>query len=234
MKTSVAEERAGTIEEVDAFLWVLEQVRLGKTLPVVDAEAVVHAVYLQLHAKGKPTVSLLPLRDMNEYGAIHGLNVSQLAMAVAARLNFGRDEVLAVGLAGLLADLGMVRVPVELMSKSEQLDPGERELIRAHPAEGARIIVEAEASLPLAAVVAFEHHLRFDGGGYPVLTYKRMPHRISRLVQVCDTFHATSSPRPYREPWPNEVIYSFLHQRAGSDFDPEMVTTIISATREVA
>jgi HD-GYP domain-containing protein (c-di-GMP phosphodiesterase class II) len=230
--TSLPEGRAGTIEEVDAFLWVLEQVRAGQPLPVVDAEAVTHAVYLELHAKGKPVVRLLPLRDMNEYGAIHGLNVAQLAMAVAARLSFGREEVLAVGLAGLLADVGMVRVPVELMSKSDQLDAAERELIRAHPAAGARIIVEADSSLALPAVVAFEHHLRFDGGGYPTLTYKRMPHRVSRLVQVCDTFHALSSPRPYREPWPNEVIYSFLQQRAGSDFDPEMVTTVISATRE--
>lgn len=215
-------------EELEAVEWLLGQVRNGNPLPVVDAEAVVHALYLDMRTEGRTLVRLRPLHEMSHYGAVHALNVAQLAMALAEQIDFEREAVLSVGLAGLLHDIGMVFVPVELIAKAEQLDTRERELIRKHPIEGARIIVKADASLALPAVVAYEHHLRPDGSGYPALSYPRTPHRISRLVQVCDTYHAVRTPRPFREAWPSDVIFSFLQQRAGSDFDPEMATRLIA------
>lgn len=225
---SAARPEAKASEELEAVAWLLDEVKSGNPLPVVDAEAVVHALYMDMRSSGRSVLRLRPLHEMSHYGAVHALNVALLAMALAEQIDFEREAVLSVGLAGLLHDIGMVFVPVELIAKAEQLDTGERELIRRHPVEGARIIVKADASLALAAVVAYEHHLRPDGSGYPLLTYPRSPHRISRLVQVCDTYHAVRTPRPFREAWPNDVIFSFLQQRAGSDFDPEMATRLIA------
>ncbi len=218
-------------EEIEAMDWLLDEVRNGQPLPIVEAEAVTHSLFMNSRLEGSTDLLLLPLREMNEYGAVHALNVSMLSMAMAETLGYNSQSVRAIGLAGLLHDIGMVRVPVEVIAKSEQIDPRERELIRLHPVEGARIIVEAESSLELAAVVAYEHHIRADGGGYPMLRYSRPAHRVSRLVQVCDSYHALSSPRPFRERWPDDIIISFLTQRMGSDFDAEMVTTLIKLLR---
>src|SRR6185369_3146873 len=160
-------------EEIEAINWLLDEVRAGKPLPVVEAEAVSHSLFMNNRLEGDTSLVMLPLREMNEYGAVHALNVSMLAMAMAEYLGYNSDSVRAIGLAGLLHDIGMVRVPIEVISKSEQIEPKERELIRTHPLEGARIIVEAESSLDLAAVVAYEHHIREDGSGYPLLRYQR-------------------------------------------------------------
>ncbi len=215
-------------EETGAITWLLDEVRAGKMLPVVEAEAVAHSLFVSMRADGQTTLHLRPLHDMREYGSVHALNVSMLSMALAEQLGFEPAAVRDIGLAGLLADIGMVRLPIDLTAKSEQLDQHERDLIKSHPVQGARLIVEAEAALPLAAVVAYEHHLRMDGSGYPALNFSRTPHRVSRLVQICDTYHALRSPRPFRQAWPNDVIFSFLQQRAGSDFDPEMATGLIA------
>jgi HD-GYP domain-containing protein (c-di-GMP phosphodiesterase class II) len=228
-----AADAAGTRyrEEVDALSWLLDEVRNGNALPVLEAKAVAHSLYMANRLDGKTRFELLPLREMKEYGAVHALNVSMLAMATAEQLGYTANTILEIGLAGLLMDIGMVRVPVEVIGKSEQISASERELIRRHPIEGARIIVEAESSLELAAVVAYEHHIRVDGGGYPMLRYPRLPHRITRLAQVCDSYHALSSPRPFRERWPDDIIFSFFNQKTGSDFDAEMVSALIAVLK---
>jgi HD-GYP domain-containing protein (c-di-GMP phosphodiesterase class II) len=215
-------------EEIAAIEWLLDEVRVGRTLPVIEAEAVAHSLYVSMRVAGQTALRLRPLHDMREYGSVHALNVSMLSMGLAEQLGFDEVAVREIGLAGLLADIGMVRVPVDLIAKSEQLEPAERELIKSHATEGARIIVEADSALGLAAVVAYEHHLRMDGSGYPTLNFPRTPHHISRLVQICDTYHALRSPRPFRQAWPNDVIFSFFQQRAGSDFDPDLATRLIA------
>ena len=213
-------------QEVDAVFWIFEQVRRGHTLPVIEAEAVAHSLYVSMRLDSAVVVPQLPLHAMNEYNAVHGINVALLAMAAAEQLQLEEQAVRAIGLAGLLADIGMVRVPVDVLAKAEQLNEEERAIVTRHPVDGATIIVEADASLDLAAVVAYEHHIKADGTGYPALTYPRASHRIARLIAVCDTYHALRSPRPFRDPWPADIIFSFLQQRSGFDFDPEMVDTI--------
>jgi HD-GYP domain-containing protein (c-di-GMP phosphodiesterase class II) len=208
-------------EELDAMLWVNHQVRIGRPLPVTECEAVTHSLYVNMRADGADRLMQIPLRDMSEYVAVHAVNVALLAMALGEHFELDGGEVRALGLAGLLHDIGMNRVPVELIAKAEPLDPDERALVMQHTNDGARIIIEADPSLALPAVVAYEHHLRADGSGYPQLTYAREAHRVSRIVQVCDAYHALHSPRPFRQSWPDDIISSFISQRAGFEFDAD-------------
>jgi HD-GYP domain-containing protein (c-di-GMP phosphodiesterase class II) len=218
-------------EEVEAVYYIFEEVRAGRPLPVVEAEAVAHSLHVSMQL-GNESLPQIPLRDMNHYNAVHGINVALIAMAAGERMGLDGRAVREVGIAGLLHDIGMVRVPVELLAKAEQLTEQERGIITRHPIDGASIIIESGGALDLAAVVAHEHHIKPDGGGYPVLSYPRPPHRIARLIAVCDTYHALRSPRPFREPWPADIIFSFLQQRAGFDFDSEMVDIVTSLMRD--
>jgi HD-GYP domain-containing protein (c-di-GMP phosphodiesterase class II) len=220
-------------EEVDAVFWAFEQVRAGNQLPVVECEAVVHSLYVSMRLDSNVRVPQLPLHDMGSYNAVHAINVALLAMAGAEELGLEEQAARAIGLAGLLHDIGMVRVPIELISKAEKLTDEERAIVTRHPSNGAAIIIEADATLDLAAVVALEHHLQPDAGGYPLLAYPRKPHRVARLIAVCDTYHALRSPRPFREAWPPDIVFSFLQQRSGFDFDSEMVDVITIMMRDV-
>jgi HD-GYP domain-containing protein (c-di-GMP phosphodiesterase class II) len=221
-------------EELKAVFWLMYQVRQGRPLPVMEGEAVSHSLYVSMRLDGVTTLPQLPLRKMAEYVAVHAINVSLLSMALAEHVGLDHNAVREVGLAGLLHDVGMARVPVELLAKSEQLEASERELVKRHPLEGARIIVEADAALELAAVVAYEHHLRVDGTGYPVLRFPRKPHYASSMVQLCDVYHALRSPRPFRQPWPNDLAFSFINERAGFEFDPTLAAALITTVKKHA
>ena len=234
VKLETAEFDPRLREEIEAVFWIFEQVRAGRPLPVLEAEAVGHSLYVQMRREGQTTIPHLPLHDMKEYNAVHGISVALIAMAAAELLRYEERAVRAIGLAGLLHDIGMVRVPVELLAKAENLTEPERQIMTRHPIDGATIIAEADASLDLAAVVAYENHIKPDGTGYPPLTFTRRPHRVSSLIGVCDTYHALRSPRPFREAWPAEIVFSFLQQRSGFDFDSEMVDAVTTLMRRQA
>ena len=95
--------------------------------------------------------------------------------------------------------------------------------MNTHPAEGARIILDSQESLDLAAVVAYEHHIMINGQGYPTFRYPRECHQASKLVHVCDVYDALRTKRPYRDAWPAEQVLSYLDGRSGQEFDPELV-----------
>ncbi|HEX6694316.1 MAG TPA: HD domain-containing phosphohydrolase [Longimicrobiales bacterium] len=219
-------------EELKAVFWLMHQVREGNALPVTEAEAVAHSLFAAMRRTGPVTLPQLPLRRMAEYVAVHAINVSLLAMALAEAAGVDNRAVRDIGLAALLHDVGMTRVPVELLARADQLSDAERELVQRHPLEGARIIVEADASLELAAVVAYEHHLRPDRGGYPRLKYRRTPHYAARLVQLCDVYHALRSPRPFRQPWPADLTFAFLNERAGTEFDADFAGKLITLIKQ--
>ena len=150
------------------------------------------------------------------------MNVAVLAMALAEALELGSAQVRAVGVAGLLHDLGKVRVPKEVLLKPGKLTDAERAEIQRHPAEGARILLAGDQPLDLAAVVAYEHHLMMDGSGYPCRHSQRDTHYGSRLVHVCDVYDALRTRRPYRDAWESETALEYIQQRAGLEFDPSL------------
>jgi putative two-component system response regulator len=103
--------------------------------------------------------------------------------------------------------------------------------VKQHPVLGARLILSSDALLDLAAVVAYEHHIKTDGSGYPTFLYRRPTHYITRLIQLCDIYNALRSARPFRPPWPAEIVSSFLNERAGFEFHPGLASALTAMMR---
>lgn len=223
-----ATDTAGFDAEIETVAWIFDEVRTGRALPVIEAEAVVGSLYLQQRALDSLRISIVAHDDIGRYHATHAVNVAMLSMVLAEQLDFDGASIRRIGLAAVVHDVGMTRVPADVVTKAGQISQHERDLVMAHPIEGARIIMATDLSMDLAATVAFEHHLKTDGSGYPRLVYPRAPHYVSRLIQLCDVFHALSSPRPFRPPWPSEIIVSYLNERAGFDFHPGLAGTLTS------
>ena len=92
--------------------------------------------------------------------------------------------------------------------------------------------MQSEEDLGMAATVAYEHHIMLNGGGYPAMHYKRECAMASRLVHVCDVYDALSTKRPYRDAWPTEKTMLYLEDRAGTEFDPDLVAAFIQTLRQ--
>jgi putative nucleotidyltransferase with HDIG domain len=220
-------------EETDAVRWMQDEVKDTGILPLVEAETIVRSLAVAMHSGRQLMIPLLQLKQFDQYTTTHSLNVSVLAMALSEFLGLGADDVRGFGIAGLLHDLGKIRIPLDVLTKPGRLTDEERTLMNTHPVEGARIILASEEGLDLPAVVAYEHHIMLNGDGYPTMRFRRDCHFASRLVHVADVYDALRTTRPYREAWTQERTLSYLEGRAGVEFDPELATSFVRMMRQL-
>jgi len=211
--------------------WMHEEVGAGHSIPLLEAYGVVRSLSLAMHGGQSMMLPLLQLKEFDQYTTTHSMNVAVLSMALGEFLGSPPATVRAFGLAGLLHDLGKVRIPHEILVKPGKLTPEERAVVEAHPVDGAKLILQGDEPLDLAAVVAYEHHRYHDGGGYPHVHYHRGAHQASRLVHVCDVYDALRTKRPYRDAWSSTEALTYIQGRGGSEFDPAMVAAFIEMMR---
>lgn len=219
-------------EESEAIRFIHSQVASDEAVPLVEAEAVVRSLSGALHSDGQMLIPLLKLKSFDQYTTTHSINVSVLSMALAEALGHNARDVRIMGVAGLLHDLGKVRVPPEILSKPGSLSPEERELLERHPSDGARIILNSDRRLTLPAAVAFEHHIMINGGGYPRRHFARDCHYASTVVHVCDVYDALHTDRPYRAAWPSAKALHYIERRAEREFDPVVAGAFITLMRK--
>ena len=197
-----------------------------------EVEAVVRSLAFAMRNDDRMLLPLLALRNYDEYTTTHACNVAVLAMGVSERLGLAPDEVRSFGVAGLLHDIGKIRIPRELLVKPGRFTDAERKIVQRHPVDGAKIILQRERGLGLAAVVAYEHHIYLNGEGYPELRFPRACHYASRIVHVCDIYDALSTDRPYRSAWDPEQALAYLEEQSGRELDPDVVRAFAEMVRE--
>jgi putative nucleotidyltransferase with HDIG domain len=208
----------------------LEQAKAASR-QLLEAEAVVRSLTVAMHGDQQMLLPLLQLRQFDEYTTTHSLNVSVLTMALAEHLGLSSQDVRTFGVAGLLHDLGKVRVPTEILNKPGKLTDEERRVMQMHTVEGAKIIIASDDELELAAAVAYEHHIMINGQGYPTCHYHRDCHKASKLVHVCDVFDALRTNRPYRAAWELDRVLGYIEERSAMEFDPEIVKVFVPMMR---
>jgi putative nucleotidyltransferase with HDIG domain len=223
----------GLDEEAGAVTWMYEQVAGSDAVPLVEADAVVRSLTVAMKGSSTMIIPLLRLKASDPYNAIHSINVAVLTMALAEYLGLGSRDVHEFGMAALLHDLGMARVPRELLLKPIELTVEERTVIERHTIEGARIILSSDRRQELAACVAYEHHLRPDGSGYPHRLFRRPTHYASKLVRVCSVYNALRIERAHRQPYPPGRALVFIDERAGREFETDIATSFTQMMRRL-
>jgi putative nucleotidyltransferase with HDIG domain len=219
-------------EEAETVRWFHQEAKARGTIPLTEAEAVVRSLAIAMHGGRHIVIPLLQLKEFDQYTTTHSMNVAVLAMALAEYLGLGARDVRTFGISGLLHDIGKVKIPLEVLTKPGRFSDEERALMNQHPVEGARLILRSEEQLELPAVVAYEHHIMLNGGGYPTLRFRRDCHRASKLVHVCDVYDALRTHRPYREAWSQERALAYLQDRATTEFDADLVTSFVRMMRQ--
>src|SRR6185312_6599243 len=219
-------------EEIASVQSMHREVQSRGKLPLAEAEAVVRSLSMAMHGDQQMILPLLQLREFDEYTTTHSLNVSVLTMALAEHLEMSPQDVRTFGIAGLLHDLGKINIPEEILNKPGKLTDEERQVMQSHPVAGARLIIESGRKLDLAAAVAHEHHIMINGQGYPARHYHRGCHKASNLVHVCDVYDALRTKRPYRDAWEAERVLTYIEERAGTEFEPEIAAAFVSMMRK--
>ncbi len=194
--------------------------------PVSGFEGIVQSFVMGMTGNVPPLQILAHLKSSDEYTFTHAVNVCILTMAQAEALGIGGRKLHDIGIAASLHDAGKVFVPEEILNKPGKLTQEEWVHMRSHTVRGARQILRIEGIPKLAFIGALEHHIRYDGSGYPSLGQWR-PSLVSQMIAIADAFDAMRSQRPYQEPKPDAQIVEILRKDSGTAFNPLLVENFL-------
>jgi diguanylate cyclase (GGDEF)-like protein len=162
------------------------------------------------------------LEANDEYTSSHARWITDLSLKVGGGLGLDTRALKRLELGALFHDIGKIGIPEAILSKPGPLTAEERKLVEKHPELGERIIAPIDRLEEVRPIVRHCHE-RFDGTGYPDRKSAEDIPIESRIILVCDAYHAMTTDRPYRKRLPREEALRRLDEGAGTQFDPDVV-----------
>lgn len=187
------------------------------------ARALVDGLAQAVSANRTALIALTALKNYDNYTFTHMVNVSILTMSQARALGIDGSQLRELGLAALMHDIGKVRTPTEILNKPEKLTDAEFAIMRMHVVDGAEILRRTPEMPAIAPVIAFEHHLRLDGAGYPFGVRRSGLNLGTMLCSIADVYDAMRSQRAYQEAFPSDRILAVMKRNDGQQFDQHLV-----------
>jgi putative nucleotidyltransferase with HDIG domain len=187
------------------------------------ARALVDSLAQAVSANRTALIALTALKNYDNYTFTHMVNVSVLTMSQARALGIDGAPLRELGLAALMHDIGKVRTPTEVLNKPGKLTDEEFDIMRMHVVDGAEILRRTPEMPVIAPVIAFEHHLRIDGTGYPFGVQRGMLNIGTQLCGIADVYDAMRSQRAYQQAFPSDRILEVLRRNDGHQFDQNLV-----------
>ncbi len=172
-------------------------------------------------------LALTTMKTYDNYTFTHMVNVAILTMGQARSLGIDGAQLREFGLAALMHDIGKVRTPLEVLNKPDTLTDAEFTIMRRHVVDGAEILRMTPDIPPLVPVVAFEHHLRIDGSGYPFGVTRPALNLGTMLCSIADVYDAMRSQRHYQKAFSSDRIFSVLVRNGGTQFDQHLVRRFV-------
>jgi PAS domain S-box-containing protein/putative nucleotidyltransferase with HDIG domain len=169
-------------------------------------------------------MSIGEMRD--PYTAGHEREVSRIAVAIATEMGLLEDQIEGIRVAGLLHDIGKISIPSEILAKPGRLTPTELELVKTHAQSSYELLKPVDFPWPVAEI-AWEHHERMDGSGYPRGIKGQEILLEARILAVADVVEAMSSHRPYRASPGLAVALAEIRKGAGKIYDENVATACL-------
>jgi PAS domain S-box-containing protein len=154
----------------------------------------------------------------------HVRRVAEYSRLLALKAKLSEEEADLIAMASPMHDIGKVAIPDAVLLKPGKLNDDEWVVMRSHSAIGYSVLSGSERPiLNAAAIIAHQHHEKFDGSGYPNGLSGDAIHIYGRIVAIADVFDALGSDRPYKKGWELEKIFELFHNERGKHFDPTLI-----------
>lgn len=167
----------------------------------------------------------------DRYTSGHSHRVAKYAKMLAQRMGKSEEEQEIIYRAGLLHDVGKIRIPNEIINKTVKLTDDEYDLIKVHPVSGYHILKEISAHSEIDLAAKY-HHERYDGNGYPNGLKGEVIPEIARILAVADSYDAMTSNRSYRKGMTQYVVRSEIEKGKGTQFDPAIADIMLTLIDE--
>lgn len=230
---SIGQEMVQARKTVDrakeAVASMFQEARMGKALDAEEALPLVEEISSSVSRNPGALISLARLKNKDEYTYMHSVAVCALMVALARQLGLDEQQTREAGLAGLLHDVGKMMIPIEILDKPGKLTDEEFTIIKSHPEEGHKLLLEGKNVSAVALDVCIHHHEKIDGSGYP---HKLKGDEISlyaKMGAVCDVYDAITSNRPYKAGWDPAESLRKMAEWAKGHFDPRIFHAFVKS-----
>ncbi|WP_428969083.1 HD-GYP domain-containing protein [Sphingomonas sp. Xoc002] len=225
--TEVERASAVSARAAAAVAQLFGEARLGRTIRKSDLVPIVEDIAETTAKSAAAMIAVTRLKDRDQYIYIHSVAVGTLMMNLARHLGLSEEDVRVAGMAGLLHDIGKMRIDADVLDKPGRLTTAEMVEIRRHPGLGHRILGDMDDLDPRILDVCRHHHERMDGAGYPDGLRGDEISQFVRISSVCDVYDAVTSIRPYKRAWsPHEALAQMLEW--DGHFAPETLRAFIA------
>ncbi len=154
----------------------------------------------------------------------HVKRVAEYCKLLALEYGLPEEEAEIIGLAAPMHDIGKIGIPDKILNKPGKLTPEEFEIVKQHSLMGYEILKHSHQKITEAAsIIAYEHHEKYDGTGYPRGLKGEELHIYGRIAAIADVFDALGNDRVYKQAWPLEEVLEYLKEEKGKHFDPYLV-----------
>ena len=205
---------------------LFEDARDKRPLDLEIAKDVVQVMHESLAKNQNTLLWITNLQFPHEANACHNFNVAVLAMLFARHRGMNRTDTIALGLGGLLHDLGKTHIPPAMLEKPAELSPEERAMIREHAIEGYQVLeASGQATKSVLDIVRY-HHERVDGSGYPEGLFGGSVPELASIVAVVDAYDSMIGGY-YRRPMTPSDALRTLKSEAGEEYGLDMVEDFI-------
>ncbi|WP_226685925.1 MULTISPECIES: HD-GYP domain-containing protein [Stutzerimonas stutzeri subgroup] len=227
LSTEVEEARAAYLDGSRLIDQVLADVQHGRVIDTRACHGAVKRNLASMLRNESAMLWLIRLKNKDLYTSLHCLSVSIMAMGFGNHLGLQDDKLQLLGMAGLLHDVGKMRIDPEILNKPGKLTAEEFEVIKLHPVFGLEAL-RAQPGIPEAALhAAYGHHERLDGTGYPLGSGPAQISYMTRIITIVDAFDAITSHRAYDCARPVQSAFEILRSASGRQFDEDLVREFI-------
>lgn len=206
---------------------VLSSLRLSHDINTNEVKTAVKSCVKSVLKNPNALMWLAQIKNKDDYTAEHSLRVSVMSVALGRELDLLEQELEDLGVAGMLHDVGKVRIPDEILNKEGSLTRDEYDVIKTHATAGRSLLMSKSDVPPVTVDVAYCHHEHINGKGYPRgISGEKIPY-FAKIVSVVDAFDAITSDRVYSNGRSVLEALRILYDCRGQQFDEEIVRAFI-------
>lgn len=214
-------------EALKSLEYIINNVKIGKAVEEEPLKKVIKQMVEEITSHQEAMLNLVKIKSHDEYTFVHSINVCVLAILIGIKRQFDKALLEEIALAGMLHDIGKVKISEEILLKDNKLSLKEYEEVRKHPIYGYEILNENNKLSEVTKLVAYQHHERINGRGYPLgLSINKLQLAV-RLVALVNLYDSLTSDKPYRSKFlPHDAMRLIISQ-AGSNFPIEDVKKFV-------
>ncbi len=190
------------------------------------AENIANSIIDDIEGNNSLMIDMYSLKSHDDYTFQHSVNVCVLAVVLGIKAGLNGIELRELGTAAMLHDIGKMHIPFEILSKDSDLSEEEYEIVKSHTNKGFSFLLNEANVSPKIAIVAYQHHERSDGSGYPEGIEEENTHLYSKIVALIDSYDALTSDRVYRKRYNNDAALRIIYKESNGKYDPKLLSLL--------